>query len=212
MIRVGLTTEHIQLWLQKTNEKIQENKTYLTELDQAIGDGDHGINMSRGFEEAIKKTADSDYESPGDLLKDWAMTLISKVGGASGPLFGTAILKMSMSVKGKAEVNYAELTTAFEEALAGILQRGHAAENQKTLVDVWSPVVRFLQENTAFDPAAFSNQAKEAMEQTKDMQAEKGRAAYLKERSIGHLDPGSVSSFYLLQSLSEVIEKEGVTL
>nr|WP_026695511.1 dihydroxyacetone kinase subunit DhaL [Peribacillus kribbensis] len=209
---MGLTNEHLAKWLEKTNAKIQENKTFLTNLDQAIGDGDHGINMSRGFDEAVKKISSTEYKTSSDLLKDWAMTLLSKVGGASGPLYGTALLKFSMSMKDKEEVDYSSLTAGIEEGLNGLIQRGQAQEGHKTMVDVWSPVVTFLKEQPAFNPEGFKEIAKEAMEKTKDMKAIKGRAAYLKERSIGHLDPGSVSSYYLFSSLAEVIEEEGVGL
>ncbi|WP_409294034.1 dihydroxyacetone kinase subunit DhaL [Peribacillus sp. SCS-26] len=209
---MGLKIEHFVKWLEKTNAKIQENKTYLTDLDQAVGDGDHGINMSRGFDEAVKKMKAADYGTPSDLIKDWAMTLLSKVGGASGPLYGTALLKMSMSVKDKEEVDYDSLAAAVCEGLNGIIQRGKAEENQKTMVDVWGPIASFLKESPSLDVKNFKETAKQAMEKTKDMKAIKGRAAYLSERSIGHLDPGSVSSYFLFSSLAEVIEEEGVVL
>jgi phosphoenolpyruvate---glycerone phosphotransferase subunit DhaL len=209
---MGLTVVHLRKWVEKMNEKIQTNKTYLTDLDQAIGDGDHGINMSRGFDEAVKKISSSEYATPSDLLKELAMTLISKVGGASGPLYGTAFLKMSASLNGKEDVDYSSLTLAVEEGLNGILQRGHAQENQKTMVDVWAPILRLLKEHNSFNPQTFSETAKQAMENTKETKAIKGRAAYLNERSIGHIDPGSVSTYYLFSALSEVIEAEGVSL
>jgi len=195
-------------WLEKTNEKIQKNKEYLTSLDQAIGDGDHGINMSRGFQEVIGKITSTSYNSLADLLKDVAMTLLSKVGGASGPLYGTAFLKMSMSVKGKEAVDKQALENALEDALNGILQRGKAQLGDKTLVDVWTPVVEFFKNHKVIESPSLEEVSRNAMESTKEVMAKKGRAAYLKERSIGHLDPGSVSSYYLFASLAEAI-KEG---
>lgn len=135
------------------------------------------------------------------------MTLLSKVGGASGPLYGTAFLKMSMAVKGKESIDKPALEDAFEEALNGILQRGKAQLGDKTLVDVWTPVVNFLKEHTGIEGPQLEEVAKNAMESTKEVMAKKGRAAYLKERSIGHLDPGSVSSYYLFASLAEVLEE-----
>lgn len=200
-----LAVQQVLNWLEKTNEKIQRNKEYLTSLDQAIGDGDHGINMSRGFQEVMSKTSATSYNSVSDLLKDVAMTLLSKVGGASGPLYGTAFLKMSMAVKGKEPIDKQALEDAFEEALNGILQRGKAQLGDKTLVDVWTPVVNFLKEHTGIEGPQLEEVAKNAMESTKEVMAKKGRAAYLKERSIGHLDPGSVSSYYLFASLAEVL-------
>lgn len=202
-----LTVEQTLTWLEKTNEKVQANKEYLTSLDQAIGDGDHGINMARGFQEVMKKVEAASYESVSDVLKDVAMTLMSKVGGASGPLFGTAFLKMSMAVKGAEPVDEAAFTKGVDEALNGILMRGKAQEGQKTMIDVWAPVLRFLQENDTVEPDRLEEVAKAAMEGTKDTKAIKGRAAYLGDRSIGHLDPGSVSSFYLFQSLAETLKE-----
>ena len=195
-------------WMKTANEKIQENKTYLTELDQAIGDGDHGINMARGFQEVVTKITDTDYDNVSDLLKDVSMTLLSKVGGAAGPLYGTAFLKISMAVKGNETLDFPTFRKGLEEALEGIKQRGKAEKDEKTLVDVWEPLVDYLNGQASFNAAGFESAAKEAMEATKDLEAKKGRAAYLRERSIGHLDPGSVSSFYIFSSLAEVL-KEG---
>ncbi|MCP8615448.1 dihydroxyacetone kinase subunit DhaL [Salirhabdus salicampi] len=203
---MNFQVNEVRQWIELTNEKIQRNKEYLTELDQAIGDGDHGINMARGFQEVVNKTSSSEYTSVSDILKDVAMTLMSKVGGASGPLYGTAFLKMSMALKDKDVVDYNSLVLAIDQALQGIIQRGKANEREKTLVDVWAPVVKFLQDRTTFHADKLIQVAEKAMDDTKDLMAIKGRAAYLKERSIGHLDPGSVSSYYLFQSLGEAIK------
>lgn len=193
-------------WMLSANEKIQENKTYLTELDQAIGDGDHGINMARGFQEVEAKITSTDYDNVSDLLKDVSMTLLSKVGGAAGPLYGTAFLKLSMAVKGSVDVDFSKFKNGLEEALAGIKQRGKAEKDEKTLVDVWEPLVDYLSGQDSFNAKEFSLLAKEAMESTKNLEAKKGRAAYLGERSVGHLDPGSVSSFYIFSSLAEALK------
>lgn len=203
-----LDVQQVLNWLEKTNEKIQMNKEYLTSLDRAIGDGDHGINMSRGFQEVIDKTTTTTYISVSDLLKDVAMTLLSKVGGASGPLYGTAFLKMSMVVKNRQPVDKKTLEDALESALEGILHRGKAQLNDKTLVDVWTPVVYLLKDKEVVKGSELEEVSKNAMESTKERMAKKGRAAYLKERSIGHLDPGSVSSYYLFASLAEVLSEE----
>lgn len=194
-------------WMEYANEKIQANKEYLTELDQAIGDGDHGINMSRGFQEVMAKIADSEYEHVSDVLKDVSMTLLSKVGGASGPLYGTAFLRMSTALKGKAEIDVAAMVSALEAALEGIKMRGKAEKGDKTLVDVWEPVIAYLKTETAIDLAGLETEAKRAFEATKELKAIKGRAAYLGERSIGHLDPGSASSYYIFAALSEVFQE-----
>ncbi|WP_449621083.1 dihydroxyacetone kinase subunit DhaL [Robertmurraya sp. Marseille-Q9965] len=203
-----LDVQQVLNWLEKTNEKIQMNKEYLTSLDRVIGDGDHGINMSRGFQEVIDKTSTTTYISVSDLFKDVAMTLLSKVGGASGPLYGTAFLKMSMIVKHREPIDKKTLENALESALEGILQRGKAHLNDKTLVDIWTPVVDLFKDKEVVEGPELEVVAKNAMESTKERMAKKGRAAYLKERSIGHLDPGSVSSYYLFASLAEVLSEE----
>ncbi|UOQ94534.1 dihydroxyacetone kinase subunit L [Halobacillus shinanisalinarum] len=200
-----LQVEQIVTWMEKANEKVQDNKEYLTSLDQAIGDGDHGINMARGFKEVVQKVSGSDYETASDILKDVAMTLMGKVGGAAGPLYGTAFLKLSASVKGKKSIDYGSFVTGLEEALAGMKQRGKSEQGEKTLIDTWAPVIEEMKKADGFDCDLLSATAKAAMEKTKDIKATKGRASYLGDRSIGHLDPGSVSSYYLFTSLAETI-------
>lgn len=203
-----LQVNHVISWMKKSNEKIQANKDYLSSLDRAIGDGDHGINMARGFSEVVTKIDSSDYTSVSDVLKDVSVTLLSKVGGASGPLFGTAFLKLSTSLKGIDNVDDSQFRDAVNEALNGIKQRGKANKGDKTLVDVWEPIVELFQDNDYIDAVDLEEVAKNAMESTKELEAKKGRAAYLRERSVGHLDPGSVSSFYIFSALSDVL-KEG---
>ncbi len=193
-------------WFEKTNIKIQENKEYLTSLDRAIGDADHGINMARGFNEIIKRLHETEYVTVSDVMKDVAMTLITKVGGASGPLFGTAFLTLSKVYKDHKTIDYPLFIKGFEQAVSSVKLRGKANSGEKTLIDVWSPVVEQMNMDNDFHAENILETAKHAMEKTKDMKATKGRAAYLKERSIGHIDPGSVSSYYLFASLAEVIE------
>ncbi|MBP2078942.1 dihydroxyacetone kinase subunit DhaL [Oceanobacillus polygoni] len=204
-----LHVKDIIQWLEKTNEKIQLNKDYLTALDQAVGDSDHGINMSRGFHEVVNQVKTKDYTTVSDVLKDTAMILMSKVGGASGPLFGTAFLRFSMGVKGIDPINQDAFTKGLEDALAGIMQRGKATTGEKTMVDVWSPVVNYFKVTTNVQADEVTQTAKQAMEQTKEIMATKGRASYFKEKSIGHIDPGAASSFYIFEALSEVIKGEG---
>ncbi|RWZ51362.1 dihydroxyacetone kinase subunit L [Halobacillus fulvus] len=191
-------------WIQKLNDKIQSNKDHLTSLDRAIGDGDHGINMARGFQEVSKVIEGAEFSSPSDVLKKVATTVMSKVGGASGPLYGTAFLKMSMANK-EETVDGDGLAGMLEEALAGIKQRGKAEKGEKTMVDVWEPVVEAM--NEEFDSGRLREVAQSSMEATEELKATKGRAAYLKDRSIGHLDPGSVSSFYLFEAMAEALEE-----
>jgi len=196
--------KHVIKWMEETNKKIVQNKEYLTSLDQAIGDGDHGINMARGFQEVVNKITSQDYATTADALKNVAMTLISKVGGASGPLYGTAFLKFSMAAKDQ-DVTYDIFVKGVEDACNGIKQRGKADVGEKTMLDVWCPVADQLKKENQFNADVISRTAKQAMANTKDMMATKGRASYMKERSIGHLDPGAVSSFYLFEALAEVI-------
>lgn len=200
-----LTTQTVQDWMQKTNELMQENKAYLTELDQAIGDSDHGINMSRGFQEVINKLEQSSYDDVSAMLKDVAMTLMSKVGGASGPLYGTAFLKLSTALKGKDTVDKEDVGSGLEAAAQGIQQRGKSTTGEKTMVDVWVPVVSWWKEQDELDANELEKVAKEAMDSTKPMEATKGRASYLKAKSVGHIDPGSASSYYIFKSLAEVL-------
>lgn len=201
-----LMVKDIVNWLDEVNENIQEHKTYLTELDQPIGDGDHGINMARGFEEVVRKVTGEDYETIADVLKDTAMTLISKVGGASGPLLGTAFLRMSTAAKGMESLDTHAFSDVLHEAAAGIKQRGRSREGEKTLLDVWVPVADYFSGVDTFSSADISRAAKVAMENTKDMKATKGRAAYFGEKSIGYIDPGAASSYYMFVALAEVVK------
>ncbi|MEN2768590.1 dihydroxyacetone kinase subunit DhaL [Ornithinibacillus xuwenensis] len=192
-------------WFEITNERIQQHKDYLTGLDQPIGDGDHGINMARGYQEAVTKLSQAEYQEPSEVLRDASMALLSKVGGASGPLYGTAFLKMSLAVKGLETINAASLVNGLSAALLGIKQRGKAEAGEKTLVDVWGPVVDYISsEESNLRAEDLTSQARMAMERTKEMMATKGRASYFKEKSIGHIDPGSASSYYVFASLAEV--------
>lgn len=197
-----MNSEVIKSWLLRANEKIQENKEYLSELDRAIGDGDHGINLSRGFQEVAAKIEQMKVTDIGDLLQQVAMTLIGKVGGASGPLYGTAFLKAATVLKGQEEIGLDELVNAMNASLEGIQQRGKATLGDKTMLDVWGPVITEWKTNpnsAAFEDLQALTQT--SMEQTKEMEARKGRAAYLGKRSIGTYDPGAVSSSLILNAL-----------
>ncbi len=191
-----LTLALTKQWMKLFAEKIEVNKAYLSDLDTPIGDGDHGNNMARGMaavQEAFKSKNPTDVTS---ALKLVAMSLISKVGGAAGPLYGTAFLEMA-----KLSTSTNDLGLLTEAAVNGIKKRGGANAGDKTMVDVWLVAVPALKENSLT-----AKQIEEAVQSTKDMEAKKGRASYLGERSIGHLDPGSVSSGYLFQALLEAGE------
>lgn len=187
------TKELLAEWISRFYEKIQNNKGYLSDLDAAIGDGDHGNNMARGMQAVTESLEKNETADTTQSLKLIAMALISKVGGASGPLYGTAFLEMA-----KASNDTKDLGELLQKALSGIEKRGGAQPNDKTMVDVWNKVV-----SKADDSSLTNADIEAAVESTKDMVAKKGRASYLGERSVGHLDPGAVSSGYLFEALLE---------
>lgn len=181
-------------WMTSFNDKIQENKDYLSELDTPIGDGDHGSNMARGMAAVMEALDQSEPATTADLFKLVSMQLLSKVGGASGPLYGSAFMGMT-----KAEQAGVDLPGLIEAGLEMIQKRGKATTNEKNMVDVWAGVLDALKENKL--NAAVIDQLVQA---SKDMKAIKGRASYVGERSIGHIDPGSSSSGLLFKALLEV--------
>lgn len=192
-------------------EKIQEQKDFLTELDNEIGDGDHGINMARGFaavKEKLPAMADKDV---GAILKEVGMTLVSTVGGASGPLYGTAFMKAGMACKGMAEISGEDMLKALSAAIAGIKQRGKSEEGEKTMLDALCPAERALSEalegGAALKDALGKavDAAEAGLLHTRDIIATKGRASYLGERSLGHQDPGAASSLLMLQVLEAAL-------
>ena len=192
-------------------EKIQEQKDFLTELDNEIGDGDHGINMARGFaavKEKLPAMADKDV---GAILKEVGMTLVSTVGGASGPLYGTAFMKAGMACKGMAEISGEDMLKALSAAIAGIKQRGKSEEGEKTMLDALCPAERALSEalegGAALKDALGKavNAAEAGLLHTRDIIATKGRASYLGERSLGHQDPGATSSLLMLQVMEAAL-------
>ncbi|EGD50560.1 dihydroxyacetone kinase, L subunit [Thermoanaerobacter ethanolicus JW 200] len=196
----------------KIVEVIKENKEYLTQLDAAIGDADHGINLDRGFDAVKQKlTTLPETTDIGTILKTIGMTLVSTVGGASGPLYGTAFMRAGQVVQGKNELSEEDIVKIFEAALDGIKQRGKAEAGDKTMIDSIEPAYKALKdslENNIALPEALNraaNAAKEGMEYTKNISARKGRASYLGERSIGHLDPGATSAYLMIKSFSDVV-------
>ena len=200
-----ITREDIFAWLACFRQTLAENKNYLTELDSAIGDADHGVNMDRGFaavQDKLPSVADKDI---GAIFKAVGMTLVSTVGGASGPLYGTWFLRAGMAADGKNELSADDLLAAFQAGLGGILQRGKATTGEKTMVDAMTPACAAMQaslaEGAALDVAlqAAAAAAEQGMLDTIPMLATKGRASYLGERSIGHQDPGATSSTLLFR-------------
>lgn len=198
-------------WLDALAEKYIEKKDELTELDRQIGDGDHGINMARGFTAVREKIAAVANKDLGTIFKTTAMTLISTVGGASGPLYGSFFLQGSMAVNGKMSIGTPELAAMFDAGLKSIINRGKASVGDKTMVDAWQPAVDALKanENNPLPKAveAAVAAARKGADSTIPLVAKKGRASYLGERSAGHMDPGAESTTILLEELSKVVGK-----
>lgn len=205
---MSLTTEDIVRWLTQLAQTLHENRDYLTQLDSAIGDADHGINMDRGFKAVLEKMSAVEGMDIGSILKTVGTTLVSTVGGASGPLYGTAFLRAGVATSGKHELDQADIIAMLEAMLEGIKARGKAQPGEKTMIDAFTPALMAAKEANALnlDLAQIlqraSEAAEEGMKSTIPMQATKGRASYLGERSIGHQDPGATSSWLLLKTLA----------
>jgi dihydroxyacetone kinase-like protein len=206
----SLDTKQMAAIIEGMAKKIEAEKEYLTELDNEIGDGDHGINLSRGFEAVEKKLPSLAGGDIGALLKGVGMQLVSTVGGASGPLYGTAFMKAGMACKGLTEIDGPAFVKAMEAAVNGIKMRGKATEGEKTMLDALCPALKVMQDDVAAGKSLkealqdAAQAAEKGVEYTKTIIATKGRASYLGERSLGHQDPGATSSLYLLQVLAEM--------
>lgn len=204
-----ITKQSILAWIKNLADVYDENRQYLTKLDSAIGDADHGINMDRGFKKVMDKLPDFEEKTIGDILKGVGMTLVSTVGGASGPLYGTFFMRAGMAAGDKEELSDEDVVAVFDAGAQGVLQRGKAELEDKTMVDAMLPALDALKESidsgdTVSDALKKATDAAEAgMEATVPLQARKGRASYLGERSIGHQDPGATSVYLLFKSAYE---------
>jgi dihydroxyacetone kinase-like protein len=205
-----ISRDSIVDWVKAFAVAIEANKDYLTELDSAIGDADHGANMHRGMQAAVGKLPTVADKDIGTILKTVGMTLVSTVGGASGPLYGTLFMQLGTATAGKMELNLADWTAALEAALGGVIARGKAAVGEKTMVDALTPALAALKTADAGDiPAALVASAAAAAagrDSTIPLVARKGRASYVGERSAGHQDPGATSSHLLLQAAAETLK------
>jgi dihydroxyacetone kinase-like protein len=190
---------------------MEEHRRYLTKLDSEIGDGDHGNNMHRGFQAALERLDGADPSTPADVLKTVSMALVSKVGGAAGPLYGTAFLRASTALQGRDEISAEDAAEALEAALGGIKQRGKAEAGDKTIVDALEPAVEAAK-GAASDGSvaqvfrAAADAAEEGAEATVPLTARKGRASYLGGRAQGHQDPGATSTYYLLDAAARALK------
>ncbi|HFD7737718.1 dihydroxyacetone kinase subunit DhaL [Serratia marcescens] len=207
---MALTKQQVVDWLMRCGEVFSRERDFLTRLDTEIGDADHGLNMNRGFNKVVEKLPSVADKDIGFILKNTGMTLLSSVGGASGPLFGTFFIRAAQAVNAKQSLDLAELQQMMQEGVEGVVMRGKAEPGDKTMCDVWWPVVESLgqsaQQNLSVSEALqrAADSAERAVESTITMQARKGRASYLGERSIGHQDPGATSVMLMMKTLAEV--------
>ncbi|WP_406544748.1 dihydroxyacetone kinase subunit DhaL [Pseudobutyrivibrio sp.] len=197
--------------LKEIGDKIMANKDFLTDLDREIGDADHGVNMARGFAAVVEKVPEDEGDI-GAALKKTGMTLLSTVGGASGPLYGTAYMEAAKVFAGKTAVSPEDFKAALEAAIAGIQKRGKAVKGEKTMLDALMPAYDAFSEkvdagadlNEALDAACAA--AGEGVEYTKTIAATKGRASYLGQRSVGHQDPGATSATLTLETIRDFLK------
>ena len=209
---VGMNNQDTLRWLGRIADVLHENAAYLTQLDSPIGDADHGTNMDRGFAAVRGKFSTMETMDSATQLKTVGTTLVSTVGGSSGPLYGTAFLRAGGAVAGKSELEAADVVAMLDAFVGGIVARGKAHTGEKTMVDALSPALdaakAALSENKSLAEitARAASTAEEGMKATIPMLATKGRASYLGERSIGHQDPGATSSYLMLKTLAEICE------
>ena len=201
-----MTSEQVRDWLRRFADTIAEHRMELVRLDTAIGDGDHGTNMDRGMRKAMEKL---DGSEPGDIgadLKAAGMALVSSVGGAAGPLYGTLFMQMGSATAGRSELDLAGFADALEAGVKGVQARGKAEPGDKTMIDALLPALDALREGGELGEALrrSADAAEEGMKATIPLEARKGRASYLGPRSVGHQDPGATSSHLLLRTAAEV--------
>lgn len=194
-----LTALNFAQWFQTWSKDIQIHKEYMSDLDNAIGDGDHGFNMAKGVHAYLEARQTKGELSISEECKLLGMTLLSKVGGASGPLYGTAFLAMAKSIGDASQLDLSQLANALQAGIDSVMLRGKATLGEKTMIDVWIPVIESLKKHE-LSSAVIDNY----VDATGPIKATKGRASYLGDRSIGHIDPGSFSSGLLFKSLLSV--------
>jgi dihydroxyacetone kinase-like protein len=194
-------------WMRRFQAEMAEHREELVKLDTAIGDGDHGTNMDRGMRKALEKLEQDELPDPGAVLKATAMTLVSTVGGAAGPLYGTLFLQMGTAMAGQEDVDLAGYAEAWRKGLEGVQMRGKAEPGDKTMVDALIPAVEALESAQDLDSGLqeAAEAAQGGMKATIPLVARKGRASYLGERSKDHQDPGATSTYYLYKSAAEAL-------
>ncbi|UGA54458.1 dihydroxyacetone kinase subunit DhaL [Vibrio sp. VB16] len=203
--------QHIIHWLELCATAFDENQDFLTDLDRDIGDADHGWNMNRGFKKVIEKLPTVEKQNISTILKNTGMTLLSSVGGASGPLYGTLFILTSTAIGNREQLSFEELIRSLRCGVDGVISRGKAEQGDKTMCDVWLPVLNSImpQLDSGVSVERLFDEMVEIAEKsvvaTIEMQAKKGRASYLGERSIGFQDPGATSSLILIKALRQAV-------
>ena len=201
--------DDVLAWLRAFAAEIEAHREELVRLDTAIGDGDHGTNLHRGMTKVLEKLDSLEGADIGAALKAVGMTLVSSVGGAAGPLYGTLFLQMGMATAGRDALDLAEWTDALDKGVKGVQSRGKAEPGDKTMIDALAPAVEALRAAGPGDVADALRRAAEAAEEgmkaTTPLEARKGRASYLGPRSVGHQDPGATSSYLLLRSAAQAV-------
>ncbi|CAN5540712.1 dihydroxyacetone kinase subunit DhaL [soil metagenome] len=196
-------------WMASFDQDVQGHAEHLTDLDRAIGDGDHGSNMSRGMAKVAALSSDEEFTAIDAYLKKVGMTLVSTVGGASGPLYGTFFMRMAGPLAGASEVDAPTLGAALRAGVEGVLARGKAEADDKTMYDAWAPALEAYdaaaEEGVAAALRAASDAAAQGRDHTEGLIARKGRASYLGERSRGHVDPGATSTAMLLECAAQTL-------
>jgi dihydroxyacetone kinase-like protein len=210
-----ITQSQVLKWLEATAAVLEENRQYLTDLDSPIGDADHGINMDRGFKKIVSKLPGVEDKDIGTILKTSGMALVTSVGGAGGPLYGTLLMDAGKAVVGKEELSDDDLVALLAAGLKGVIRIGKTNLEDKTMVDALHPALEALREaladgkDTVEALHLMTDAAHKGMKDTIPMLARKGRASYLGERSIGHQDPGATSSYLLLKTLTSATRTQG---
>ena len=204
---MAITRDQTLDWMNRFAGEMSEHRAELVALDTAIGDGDHGTNMNRGMTKALEKLGAAEQPDPGAVLKTVAMALVSSVGGAAGPLYGTLFLQMGGALAGNDEVDLKAYAAAWRKGLEGVQSRGKAQLGDKTMVDALTPAVEALESASDLQTGlrAAVQAAEEGMKATTPLVARKGRASYLGERSKDHQDPGATSTYYLFKSAAEAL-------
>jgi dihydroxyacetone kinase-like protein len=202
-----VTSEQVRDWLRRFAAEVAEKRMDLVRLDTAIGDGDHGTNMDRGMKKAVEKLDGTEAGDIGADLKAVGMALVSSVGGAAGPLYGTVFLQMGSATAGKDELDLDGWTAAVEAGVKGLQARGKAEPGDKTMIDAWVPALEALRAGGDLGEALrrSADAAEEGMRATTPMEARRGRASYLGPRSVGHQDPGATSTAMLLRAAAETL-------